>query len=340
LPRRYRTLHDAYLDNLGMVYERPQYRSSPRGNGCRERLNGTFIITRPRERVCFSSARRPNIVFHFAEALWYLACSDELEHIAYYAPSMRHLVPGSTRLMGTAYGPRIFGADRYEDSQWQRVRRLLGQDDPDSKRACIQVFDSAELAVDGNADVACTLGLQFLLRSGRLHLTAYMRGNDAFRGALCDIFSFTLLQELMARSLGVELGDYCHVVGSMHVNDVDVPRVEAVLSEWRLSGARFTTPAFPAMPPGDNMRFVPIVVDYEHELRTAPSTSFPPAGKQFGELPAYWQQVLLLFAIYRGLTREGETNPALTGQLWPVYRHLLGLRWPQTKEIGGTAAAG
>jgi hypothetical protein len=40
-----------------------------------------------------------------------------------------------------------------------------------------------ELADATNPDVACTLGLQFMLRAGRLHASAYMRGNDAMIGS-------------------------------------------------------------------------------------------------------------------------------------------------------------
>jgi thymidylate synthase len=326
MPRRYRTLHDAYLDNLRRVHRRPEHRASSRGNPCRERLNQAFTITRPTERVCFSPARRPNIVFHFAEVLWYLAGSDDVEHIAYYAPSLRRFAANGL-LTGTAYGPRIFRRDASGCSQWERVRRLL-TDDPDSKRACVQVFDADELAIEANPDVACTLGLQFLLRAGRLHLTAYMRGNDAVRGMLCDVFSFTFLQELMARNLGVELGTYCHVVGSMHVNDADAAWVEDILAEHVDGGTPTVIHPFPPMPPGDNGRWLPAVLTCERELRTRPGSAFSPPGSEFGELPAYWQQVLVLLTVYRGLRRNGEADPDLCGLLWPVYRHLLGLRWP------------
>src|ERR1041385_3562686 len=204
MPRRYRTFHDAYLDNLRLVYHRPQHRPSPRGVGCREHLNRTFIVAQPRERVCFAPARQPNVIFHFAATLWHLAGSDELEHIAYYAPSMWQPMPPSRHLIGAAHGARIFGIDRFGSSQWQRVHRLLAHDDPDSRRACVQVFNSAELTVEPNVNVASALALQLIRRSGRLHMTAYMRGNDALRDTLSDVFSFTFLQELMARSLGVE----------------------------------------------------------------------------------------------------------------------------------------
>lgn len=333
MPRRYRTLHDAYLDNLRLVHRRPEYRASSRGNPCRERLNEAFTVTRPRERACFAPARRPNIVFHFAEVLWYLAGSGDVDHIAYYAPSLRRLAADGRVLTGTAYGRRIFRNGQGGRSQWERVRRLLARD-PDSKRACIQVFDASELEYEDNPDVACTLGLQFLLRGGRLHLTTYMRGNDAVRGTLCDVFSFTFLQELMARSLGVKLGPYCHLVGSMHVNDADAAWVEDILAEHDDTGVHVAVHPFPAMPPGDNMRWLPAVLACEHELRTRPASPFPPPGSEFGGLPAYWQQILILFTVYRGLRRTGEADTDLCGLLWPIYRHLLGLRWPTPRGEG------
>lgn len=72
-----------------------------------------------------------------------------------------------------------------------------------------------ELVDPADPDVACTIGLQLLLRNVALHMSAYMRGNDACIGLLGDPFSFTFLQELAARMLGVDVGTYSHHVGSM-----------------------------------------------------------------------------------------------------------------------------
>jgi hypothetical protein len=82
-----------------------------------------------------------------------------------------------------------------------------------------------------NPDVACTLALQFLIRDGRLHTVAFMRGNDVLLGLLCDVFSFTFIAEFAALQLGVPLGSYTHHVASMHVNEPDLPRVRAILAE-------------------------------------------------------------------------------------------------------------
>jgi thymidylate synthase len=44
-----------------------------------------------------------------------------------------------------------------------------------------------------------------------------MRSNDIAIGMLYDVFNFTMLQELLAVELDVELGTYTHMVGSLHI---------------------------------------------------------------------------------------------------------------------------
>jgi thymidylate synthase len=59
--------------------------------------------------------------------------------------------------------------------------------------------------------------MQFFIRDNRLHGLAYMRSNDAILGLPYDIFLFTMLQETMAATLVVELGEYHHYAGSLHL---------------------------------------------------------------------------------------------------------------------------
>jgi thymidylate synthase len=49
--------------------------------------------------------------------------------------------------------------------------------------------------------------MQFIVRREELHLFVCMRSNDAFMGLPHDVFAFTMLQELVARLIGCELGN-------------------------------------------------------------------------------------------------------------------------------------
>lgn len=77
--------------------------------------------------------RRANPVFHFAEALWYLAGRRDLEMIGYYAPSMRSSSADGVNLGGSAYGYTLFNpASGDTVSPFDRVLELL-RTETDSK---------------------------------------------------------------------------------------------------------------------------------------------------------------------------------------------------------------
>lgn len=66
-----------------------------------------------------------------------------------------------------------------------------------------------------------------------------MRSNDAVKGLVHDIFSFTIFQELMLAEISkayknkenhdLVLGTYTHIVGSLHIYKEDIPEVEQYL---------------------------------------------------------------------------------------------------------------
>ena len=291
--QRYPDFESAYLEQLFDIYKNPQFINSPRGNKSKETLSVSYCIENPRERLVRCKARKYNLVFNFAEVLWYLAASSELAHMAFYGPLMSKFSADGQRLQGTAYGPRIFFAGPAQVNQWTNVVRTL-RADPDSKRALIQIFAAEELIDVSSIDVACTVGLQYFIREGKVHSTGFMRANDAFRGCVSDVFAFTFLHELMACDLGLELGEYAHMVSSYHIYDYDTPRVVAMLEDpSRIDDA---TP-FPKMPSGDNWPHIRAVIAHERALRLA-HVSMTAADIERLPLPAYLQHVVCLFAIH------------------------------------------
>nr|ACA14348.1 CMP 5-hydroxymethylase [Streptomyces rimofaciens] len=318
------TFQDAYLSQLRDIYHSPEFRNAPRGQASRERIGAGFRLLDPVQRHISVPARRANVVFNFAEALWYLSGSDRLDFIQYYAPGIAAYSADGRTLRGTAYGPRIFRHPAGGVNQWENVVKTL-TDDPDSKRAVIQIFDPRELAVADNIDVACTLALQFLIRDGLLCGIGYMRANDAFRGAVSDVFSFTFLQEFTARYLGLGIGTYHHVVGSVHIYDSDARWAERVLDAATPDGG--PRPGFPAMPDGDNWPHVRRVLEWEERLRTNAARLSADALDAL-DLPAYWKHVVALFEAHRQVRHEDTPDRALLAALPEVYRQSLAVKWP------------
>ena len=154
--------------------------------------------------------------------------SDRLDFIEYYIRDYRKflgLPPDAEKASG-AYGPRLFGAD----GQIPKVIQLLKDKKTDTRQAVVQIFRAEDLAPP-NTDVPCTCTLQFLPRRGSLHLFTSMRSNDAYLGLPHDVFAFTLIQELVARSVSLEVGQYFHAVGSLHLYEKDEGRAKQYLEE-------------------------------------------------------------------------------------------------------------
>jgi len=257
------------------------------GKGRAREFTGVLVeLPNPRARLSRTEGRGALISF-LGETLWYLSGSDRLEQIEYYIPKYRTFIKASPRAVRApgAYGPRLFGGG--EESQMAKLLATLKhkQGNSDTRQAVAQIFDRTDLK-PGNGDVPCTTTLQFLRRKGRLHVAATMRSNDVYRGFPGDVFAFTFLQELVARTLGLEIGTYSHFVGSLHLYDTDEEKARDYLNEG------FQTPmSMPAMPEGDPWASVQWLLRAERATRSGVS-----------ELPAsdinpYWLDLARLLRI-------------------------------------------
>lgn len=188
----------------------------PRGRKTVEVLGAHLCLTEPRRRlVDLPPVRIPNPAFAVAEAVWILSGSDQPWIYTYNQRLASFADHG--RLLG-AYGPRLrrwrTSSGRVVD-QLDHVRRLLAWD-PDSRRAVIQLYDPGRDHPD-NGDVPCTLSYRFYLRDRRLHMHTTMRSQDAWLGFCYDIFTATLIHELLAGWLGAVVGEYHHHIDSLHL---------------------------------------------------------------------------------------------------------------------------
>lgn len=197
--------------------------ATPRGHGTLEQLGVSFVLTEPSRAVVTCPKRKLNHAFGAAEFLWVVSGQDEVETLAFYNSNIRQFAdqdkivsrPGisegiihNARFFG-AYGPPIV-------AQLPYVMEAL--DDRDSRQAVITIWRPSP---PKTRDVPCTVMLQFLLRRDRLHMMVVMRSNDLWLGTPYDVPLFCRLQSLVASRLGVEMGTYTHVAGSLHLYDRD-----------------------------------------------------------------------------------------------------------------------
>lgn len=207
----------------------------------REILNATLVLRNPRARISVSESRS-QLVSCIGELLWYLTANNSLDFIEYYIKDYRKNIeykPNEELPAWGAYGPRIFQEDDNGLNQFKAIADLLISK-PSSRRAVIAIYSADDNFREDNRDIPCTCNFQFFIRDHKLNMTTYMRSNDAFKGLVHDIFSFTIFQELMLAEISREykirwgsdlvLGTYTHQVGSLHIYEENIPQVQSYLN--------------------------------------------------------------------------------------------------------------
>jgi hypothetical protein len=216
-------------------------------------------------------ARGLNYRFMVAEWVWMSLGREDVEGIARYNQRLRAFSDDGIRFAG-AYGPML------RDQFAWAVKQL--RDDPNTRQAVVQIWRPRPAR---SKDVPCTLSFDFLARAGRLHMTATMRSSDAWLGVPYDAFNFSMILNMAAGALGLEVGELTMNLASSHLYE----------QHWDLAsdvvcgppGQSLRMPALPGMVP----------VFFHDVLNRFPREPFTDAGSP-------WQ--LFLDALYARTSAE------------------------------------
>lgn len=179
------------------------------GNIVGEIINAVTVIKDPTRNIC-DGTRKMNMRYAIGEMLWYNSGSNNLKAIQNITHAWDRMSDdGET--VNSNYGYCI--EYKYGFNQWQYVYDML-KENPNSRQAVIHIKTADDKP---SKDVNCTVCLQFFIRDGKLYLTTYMRSNDLWMGFPYDVFQFTSMQIMLAMQLGVEVGTYTHIAGSLHL---------------------------------------------------------------------------------------------------------------------------
>jgi len=271
-------------------------------NGARTRTRGldtlelfpvSFAIRHPRRRCVTSPTRRWNLPLALGEFSWHVSGSNELRFVSYYSKRWREFAEDGSTIWGSCYGHRIFKRSGGQPSQWEKLITLL-KIEPQSRRAVLSLLDADHGLSPSSKDVACACTLQFLVRSGQLVAVVYMRSNDVIWGLPYDVFLFSMLQELLARELDLDLGPYFHFAGSLHLYERHFELAQQVIDSQPLLS--FEMPQMET--PGQLTRFL----RHENRLRAGETVS----AESLQDVDRYWRDLLIVLDWYRQAKDAGS----------------------------------
>lgn len=288
------------------------YKVSPRGLGSKEFIGVTFQILRPKKRLYLSS--NVNIFKMIGRLMWEMRGDQSLKSIEYYDLNAKKFADGE--IIPTAYGHRI-------SKHLPGLLNLMRQD-PHTRRAAFPIIEETDDFFT-TREYPCMLGFQFLIRDDALHMVTFARSQDLTRVLPMDVMFHTTLQEVIAYSLGCNLGTYTHHCGSLHVQDhVNLQKEFKDLS----TGIYMSDPSHSVHWALDWASFRQGIDMAEQTYRLSEIPIFTEIYPT--KLPTYSSdlgQHLFLLRIYAFLKRptlkdRKEVVQTLLGHLLPVYRYL------------------
>lgn len=222
-----KTVNDVWLEAFNALQAQAEegYNAGSRdGAVVGEICDAVFCVEDPTRNIVNNHIRKMPMRYAVGELAWYLSGSNRVQDISRFAKKWVDISDdGETN--NSAYGWRIF--DKFGFNQWEYVKELL-RNDPSSRQAVIHIKDASNKPTK---DVPCTVYLQFFIRDGKLNMSTHMRSNDIWMGVPYDMFSFCFLQMLLAMELGVEVGQYTHYAGSLHIYSRDYEAAKKNIAE-------------------------------------------------------------------------------------------------------------
>lgn len=254
-----------------------------RGLKFKEVLFPHLILTNPRARIIQNSARKISKKFMMAEFIWIMSGSEDVEMISHYNKNIVQFSDDEKVFHG-AYGPRLRMWEYTENYDHKYYDQLSGcleklKNDHGTRQAVMIILNPGIDFTVKTKDIPCNDLLQFFIRDNKLHMSCYVRSNDLNWGFPYDVFHWTMLQELYAGILGVELGEYHHIAGSFHIYDKDLEKMDLI------SRCQVNQIEMPKMPKYTDLHILTTLNNFEKEIRIYQK----PIIKVFD---SYWTELL------------------------------------------------
>lgn len=206
---------------LSFINENKNTQESRIGNTL-ESIKTCISIDNPTNRWVLSRIPMISPAFAVAEIFWILEGSNDSSFINTWNPIMRKYSGNDDNYYG-AYGKRL--KDNLKFDQIEKAYETL-RNNPTSRQAVLQIWDGTKDLPNNEGkpnsdDIPCNVVSFLKIRNNKLEWTQVLRSNDLFRGTPYNFIQFTVLQEVIAGWLGIEVGNYFHFADSLHIYEED-----------------------------------------------------------------------------------------------------------------------
>ena len=215
-----------YLDLLNEIVERGTQKGDRTGTGTKSLFGHQmrFDLSKGFPIVTTKKVHLKSIIF---ELLWFLKGDTNIVYLQENGVKIWDEWADENGDLGPVYGYQWRNWNGEGIDQIQEIIDTL-KNNPDSRRIMVSAWNPsvmpntnlsfAENVANGKAALPpCHSFFQFYVADGKLSCQLYQRSADVFLGVPFNIASYALLTMMVAQVCDLEVGDFVHTFGDVHI---------------------------------------------------------------------------------------------------------------------------
>ncbi len=164
------------------------------------------------------------------ELLWFLKGDTNIKYLTDHGVSIWNEWADENGGLGPVYGAQWRSWQGAGGKVVDQISEVIQQikTNPDSRRLIVSAWNAAE--IPNMALAPCHALFQFYVADGKLSLQLYQRSADVFLGVPFNIASYALLLMMVAQVCDLEVGEYIHTFGDVHIYNNHFEQVKTQLA--------------------------------------------------------------------------------------------------------------
>jgi thymidylate synthase len=206
----------AYLDLLRDVRLRGARKSDRTGTGTLS-LFGAQLRVDLSQGFPLLTTKKVHFKSIAHELLWFLRGESNVRYLREHGVTIWDEWADASGELGPVYGVQWRHWKKPDGGEVDQIAQTIAElkKNPDSRRLVVSAWNAADLPK--MALQPCHALFQLYVANGRLSCQLYQRSADVFLGVPFNIASYALLTHLIAREAGLEVGDFVHSFGDVHL---------------------------------------------------------------------------------------------------------------------------
>ena len=209
-------LVEQYLELMRKVRDEGVERSDRTGTGTRSLFGYQMRFDLSKGFPCLTT-KKLHLKSIVHELLWFLSGSTNIGYLKQNGVRIWDEWADENGELGPVYGSQWRswkGANGETIDQIRQVVEMI-KENPNSRRLIVSAWNVAE--VPNMKLPPCHALFQFYVAQGRLSCQLYQRSADVFLGVPFNIASYALLTHMMAQVCELDVGDFVHSFGDVHL---------------------------------------------------------------------------------------------------------------------------